>query len=367
MRHWFAVIVFFLVLVPCIQCQEKEDTLSGPGKVYLILKNINFIKNNEYFNPIVEGYTLVGYFIQPEIVFSPSKKVKLQLGTHLLNYAGADNISQVKLVFSTTYNFTENTFLTLGTLNGSDKHRMLDPHFDKERLYNTYVEDGLQFVTENDHIFSDTWVSWENFIFKGDTTREIFTSGESFRFISARLADVLRVEIPIQLQFKHYGGQISNYSEHVETFFNLSGGIRINFDIGQGRLGTAGIEYIQFLFNELTKTNQLGITNGSASWFRFHYKYKQFYFGSYYWRSHDFFAPNGNPIYSSVSDIQKNIIISNRAIWTNSLYLTVNPVDYLEIYLGFDSYYDLNLKRMDTALALHLNFEKLIRLATLNH
>jgi hypothetical protein len=366
MRHLFTIILFLLVFISGVCCQEKADTLSVPGIVYLKLKNINFVKNNEYFNPVIEGYTLIGYFIQPEIVYSPSKKVRLQLGTHLLNYAGAARISQAKLVFSTTYNFTENTFLTLGTLSGVDKHRMLDPHFDNERIYKANLEDGLQFVTENDHIFSDTWINWENFIFKGDTTREIFTFGESFRYKSARIADVFRVEIPVQLQFSHFGGQISNYSGSVETYFNLAAGMRINFDIDRGRFGTAGIEYLQFINNELTKTGASGVTRGYASWLRFHYNYKPIYFGSYYWKGHNFFAPNGNPIYSSVSTVTENLIVPDRAIWTNSLYLTFHPLDYLEIFLGFDAYYDLNLKHMDTAMTLHLYLNKLIKLVTLN-
>jgi hypothetical protein len=340
--------------------------LSEPGIVSLSLKNINFIKNNEYFNPVIEGYTLIGYFIQPEIVYSPSKKVRLQLGTHLLNYAGANRISQAKLVFSTTYNFSENTYLTLGTLNGVDKHRMLDPHFDNERIYKANLEDGLQFVTENDHIFSDTWINWENFIFKGDTIREIFTFGESFRYISAKISDIFSVEVPVQLQFKHYGGQISNYNEHVETYFNYAAGVRINFDIAGKRLGIAGLEYLYFHYSELQTGVDDLITTGYASWFRFHYNYKTIYFGSYYWKGHNFFAPNGNAIYSSVSTVTENLIVPDRAIWTNSLYLTFHPLDYLEIYLGFDAYYDLNLKHMDTALALHLYLNKLIRLATLN-
>ena len=57
----------------------------------------------------------------------------------------------------------------------------------------------------------DTWVSWENYIFKGDSTREIFTFGESFRYTSSPIADFVHFEVPVQLQLKHHGGQISNY------------------------------------------------------------------------------------------------------------------------------------------------------------
>jgi hypothetical protein len=222
-------------------------------------------------------------------------------------------------------------------------------------------------VTETEHIFSDNWLSWENFIFKGDTTREVFTTGESFRYTSGKIGNTFTLEIPVQFQFKHYGGQISNYREHIETYFNLAAGLRINLDIAEKRIGTAGIEYLQFINNELSKRGPNGVTKGYASWIRFHYNYKAVYFGSYYWKSHNFYAPDGNGIYSSVSLRDIKAVIPDRKIWTNSLYLTFHPLNYLEIYFGFDAYYDLNLKRIDPAMALHMSFNKLIRLATLKN
>jgi hypothetical protein len=365
MKYLFTIALILTTSIPIISGQENPESKSKQENLYLSLRNVNFIKNNEYFNPIVEGYTLVGYFIQPAIVYSPSEKVRLQLGTHILNYAGADKISQAKLVFSTTYNFSEETYLTIGTLNGSDKHRMFDPHFDLERFYTGYAEDGLQFVTVNNYFFNDTWLSWENFIFKGDTTREVFTFGESFKYTSGRIADIFQIETPIQFQLKHRGGQISNYSEHVETYFNLGTGVRINFDLGQKRFGTAGVEYLKFIYNEFTQKAENDIMKGGASWIRLHYNYKWLYLGSYFWKSHNFFAPNGNAVYSSVSEINEDIIIPDRKIWTNSIYLTFLPLSYLEIFLGLDTYYDLNRKRIDTSTTLHLSFEKLIKLATI--
>jgi hypothetical protein len=89
------------------------------------------------------------------------------------------------------------------------------------------------------------------------------------------------------------------------------------------------------------------------------------YVGAAYWKAHNFYSPNGNGIYSSVSDYQANIIIPDRKIITNYFYLTLLPSSYLELYLGLETYYDIDLKRMDSSLTLHLNFEKLIKLATL--
>jgi hypothetical protein len=365
----YPVITFLTILITNwnIYGQISGEPGIQPGDLSLKVKNINFVKNNEYFNPTIEGYTLLGFFFQPVLVYSPSTKVNLRAGIHLLKYSGTGKFSQARPVFSTTLNLSEKTSLTIGSLSGSDKHRLFDPHFNNERLYNAYVEDGFQLTTSNNQLFSDTWLSWENFIFKGDSTREIFTFGESFRYTSQPIADFLRVEIPLQFQFKHFGGQISNYPEHVETYFNLAAGLGINFDLAQKKYGEAGIEYLQFINNELNGETQSGISHGYASWLRLHYTYKALYIGAAYWKSHNFYAPNGNFIYSSISDYQVNVVVHDRKIISNCFYLKLLPESYLELFLALDTYYDIDLKRLDNAITLHLNFDKLIRLATLKH
>jgi hypothetical protein len=365
----YLVIIFFgiLVIIWNLNGQVTHETGTQPGELSLRIKSINFVKNNEYYNPVIEGYTLPGFFFQPELVYSPSGKVTLRAGTYLLKYSGTKKFSQVRPVFSTTLNLSDKTSLTIGSLSGCDKHRLFDPHFDSERMYSAYAEDGLQFTSSDDHLFTDTWLSWENFIFKGDSTREIFTFGESFRYTSSLVADFLQFEVPFQMQFKHFGGQISNYPEHVETYFNLATGLRINFNLAQKRYGQAGIEYLQFINNELNGESQSGISHGYASWVRLHYTYKAFYIGAAYWKAHNFFAPNGNTIYGSVSDYQVNVVVPERKIITNYFYLTLLPESYLELFLGLETYYDVDLKRLDNAIALHLNFDKLIKLSTLKH
>lgn len=362
------ITIHLLLFASCILSgQAGEETPTQPGELFLRVKSINFIKNNEYFNPLIEGYTLIGFFFQPELVYSPSGKVTLRAGTHLLKYSGAKKFSQIKPVFSASLKLTEKAVLTLGSLSGSDSHQLFDPHFNRERLYTDYLEDGFQLTTSNDHIFNDTWISWENFIFKGDSTREVFTFGESFRYKSSMISDIMQIEIPFQIQFKHFGGQISNYSEHVETFFNLATGIGLNFKPEQSRYGEAGIEYLQFINNQLNGGSQSGVTHGYASWLRFHYTYKVFSVGAAYWRAHNFYAPNGNAIYGSVSDYQPNVVVHDRRLITNFLSVNILPESYLELFLGLETYYDVDLKRLDNSVTLHLNFDKLIKLVTLKH
>jgi hypothetical protein len=386
MTRYLSVTVILLIFSAWnIYGQTGDETGKTNGELSIRIKSLSFFKDNEYFNTIgqskfnlisslpgfvdksqwVEGYTLVGFFLQPEFVYSPSNKVTIRAGAHLLKYSGLKKFSEIKPVFSATVKLMESTSLTIGSLSGSDRHQLFDPHFNSERLYTDYSEDGFQSTTSTDHIFNDNWTSWEKFIVKGDSIREIFTIGESFKYTSSTVADFLQFEVPVQFQFKHFGGQISNFPEHIETYFNFASGLRVNIDVAEKRYGQAGIEYLRFFNNEFPRRPVSGITHGNASWYRFHYTYKVFYFGLYYWQSHNFFAPNGNSIYGSVIDTRSTFVIPDRKIITNAIFLTLTPESYISLYVGVESYYDVCLKRMDNAITLHLNFDKLIKLTTL--
>ena len=362
MKHLLLVIVFSLNFIfPVISQTDTKDQKKEIGDLSLGLRNINFVKNNEYYSPVIEGYTLVGYFFQPTLVYSPNSKLHISGGVHLLYYAGTKGFTIAKPVFSTRYNFSDKTSLTIGTLNGSDKHQMFDPHFDLERGYSAYAEDGFQFVSAGDSYFNDTWISWENFIFKGDTTREIFTFGQSFRYKTPEIAGFISAEFPVQLQAKHKGGQISNYDESVETYLNLAAGPKLNFPIADNRFGTLSVEYTKFIYRQVPPEPLL-MNSGQADWFRFYYTYKILSVMEGYWKSHDFYAPNGNTIYSSVSDYQDGLIVPDRKILTTSFYLTAHPVEGLELFFGMDFYYDMIRKKTDSSMALHLSFDRLVHL-----
>lgn len=365
MRSRALIIIILTLTVFPLKGQDNSVISPSAQNIYFSFRNINFIRNNEYSNPVTEGYTLIGYFLHPEIIYLPSEKISLKIGAHLLSYSGTNRYSLIKPLFSTTYYFARNSFITIGSLAGSETHRMSDPHFSRERLYNSYSEDGFQLKHLGEHFFSDTWLSWENFIFKGDAEREIFTAGESFRFTSSPISGFLRIEIPVQLQLKHYGGQISNYPEKVETYLNASTGVRLAILPASEKSGTSGLEYLYFRGSSLTKNAPSGIESGNGNWLKIFYGFKSSEIEAGFWTSRDFFAPNGNYIFGSVSDHLENVTVHSRKIITGSLSFTLRPESFIELYIGFDGYYDIDLKRFDNALTLHMRFDKLFRLMSL--
>ena len=60
-------------------------------KLFLHIENKNFFKNNEYFNRLNEGYTLLGFVAQPSLVYSPGKTTRLEAGGSFLKYSGRSN------------------------------------------------------------------------------------------------------------------------------------------------------------------------------------------------------------------------------------------------------------------------------------
>jgi hypothetical protein len=361
MKKLYTACLLFISLFASVHA-ETGVASADTGILSFRFKNINFLRDDEYANPITEGYTLIGFIIQPTLVYSPVSRLTLSLGAQIQSYAGAAKINSPALIFSTSYKISKRWTITLGSLDGCDKHRMDDPHYYRERLYTAYTESGLRLFMEDANIFNDVWVNWENFIFKGDTTREIFHIGESFNYLSPEFWNGFSFEMPVQMIAKHMGGQISNYPEHVETFYNFSLGLRINYNIAGGTYGRIGIEYQQFRFQFVSLHGNIGIKYGNAFWLRLHYDLGSFYFGSYYWKGHDFYAPDGNPIYSSISDRTPDLIIPDRSIWTNSVYFTIHPIKNFELFTGVDLYYDMLAKHLDEALTLHLRFDQMITL-----
>lgn len=385
MRFPALAFCIFLMTSSMASAQGDSEPDSLTNRLSLNMKSLNFFRNDEYFNPIkasdfmlaselpwnvdkslwVEGYTLTGFFFRPELVYNLSSKITLRAGGHFLKFWGADRFSQVRPVFAASLNLTGNTVLTIGSLSGSEKHKMFDPHFDKERIYTDYAEDGFQVLTKSKNFFNDAWISWENFIFKGDNERESFTFGESFRYVSPSIAELMDFEFPIQVQFRHFGGQISNYNEHVTTFFNVAGGLRANFKIEEQRFGQAGIEYTRFYNKVIPGRDTYIIKKGHADWWRLHYNYKILSFMAGYWHAHDFYSPNGNPLYASIYVFDSDYVIHDRKLLTADAHINVLPHSSLELYFGIETFYDIPDRRLDHAATIHLNFEKLFRIADL--
>jgi hypothetical protein len=295
-----------------------EDRSGETGKLSFLFTSTGFFRNHEYFNPITEGYTLTGSHLRPLLAWTPVNALEIRGGLYMALWSGYEGGPEIKPVFSTTVHLSPNLKLTAGSLGGIDLHDMLDPHFRKDLFYTSFQEEGLQVLFTSNNISSDTWIDWERFTFHGDNGREEFTFGESFMLNTGKITGNLRMEFPTQLLIKHRGGQISNYTAPVETHMNIAAGTGIIAGDGSAR-GTSRLDITFFLYHTGKELPGIPFTSGNALWIRGGHRFRNLDASAGLWFSDNFYSPNGNMMFSSVSDYRPGTVITNRRLLTGSI------------------------------------------------
>ncbi len=202
--------------------------IADSNRLSLSIYNTDFIKNNEYFSPIVSGYTLIGYLLQARLAYQVAPNVKIEAGIHLQKYSGLDKFTEVKPIFTVNYQPFSWANIIIGTLYGSANHRMIDPLFDIERYYKNNIEDGAQLLINHPRIHADLWLNWEQFIMKHSTFQEKIVAGFSAEIPLIDTSKRTILSIPVQCLLAHKGGQDLNLPDHViETLLNADYGLHV--------------------------------------------------------------------------------------------------------------------------------------------
>lgn len=333
------------------------DTVTS-ARLAVSFGSISFFRNHEYFNQITEGYTLSGSHLKPLLVWAPADNIKVSGGVFASIWSGYEGSPDILPVFSVSLDINRNTRLTVGSLQGPDRHRMFDQHYAQEKVYTSFVEDGVQLLFRGRRIFSDTWVDWERHIFRGDYFREEFTVGESFIYTTGDAGDRVRFEIPVQMLAKHHGGQISSYEGQVETHINLAAGTRMVFNPGEAAMpgeGGTGLSVTAFKYHSMKELAHMPFSNGRALMLAGDHTWRSLFFKAGIWMSENFYSPNGNMMFSSLSDYRDGLTVPRRVLLAGSVNLNRSwSTGLLNLFLGFDWYYDLKENHFDHSLTLHL-------------
>ena len=84
------------------EAYKLAHTASG-GDIRLSLNSFTFFKDNEYFNDIVQGYTLFGTQLNPQLVYYPTKDLRLEAGVFLWKDFGNPQLKQVRPTYRVTW------------------------------------------------------------------------------------------------------------------------------------------------------------------------------------------------------------------------------------------------------------------------
>lgn len=150
--------VFFLLILLIVsyfsEAQVNNQALlhaiplkeGNANEIRINVQALGFVKNNEYFNKIADGYTLFGYQLQPSVSYQPSKDVIIQAGVLLWKDFGAAGYEDIAPTFTIKLR-RKQWELLFGTLEGNLNHGYIEPLYDFERLVSNRLEHGVQYLS----------------------------------------------------------------------------------------------------------------------------------------------------------------------------------------------------------------------------
>jgi len=309
----------------CAQVSEKVfrtdyrlDTLKT-GSLSVDIDNISFFRNIESPKTIVPGYTLPGFWLQAKAVYHPAENVKLEAGVHSLWFWGADSYpayayskladwndgrsscaAHLSPYFRAQVALSPQVNIVLGNLYGGASHRLVEPLYNPELNLTADPETGVQLLYDTRWLHLDGWVNWETFIYNMDTKQEAFTAGISALFQANKPGSTWYVYFPLQALAQHRGGQIDDTDLPVQTMVNgaLGAGIEHNTD---GRLLQKLSLEIDMLASRQLAGDLWNFKRGSGIYVAASAELMNVRVKTAWWRSKDFIAMYGNPLFGVMS------------------------------------------------------------------
>ncbi|MBF9223990.1 hypothetical protein [Hymenobacter ruricola] len=329
------------------------------GELRLAISSFTFFKDNEYFNKIVDGYTLFGTQLNPQLIYYPTKELRLEAGIFLWKDFGNPELKQIRLTYRATWTKDKHQFI-LGNIRANLNHGYVEPLFNFERVMLNPLEEGLQYRHLGNRLFLDVWVDWQRQQYRYSNYQEEIAGGLSSSY---RLSDDYRewqVKVPFQFTATHHGGQIDTLNKPLQTLFNEAIGL-------EARRALAGSAVQAFRFNGYV----LGFQDHS---FAFQLPYKQgraLYLNTTletryadvmlsYWRGQRFVAPLGGDLYQSVSRTvaDPGFTDKNRQLLFVRLLRDFRIADAAALTVRVEPVYDFNAQLLDFSLGVYLNFRQ---------
>ena len=360
--RWFSVLVGLLFIGDSF-AQINYDFRTGDApfdttkanQLIFELDNHNFFKNNEYFGVSAEGYTLLGYLLEPSLTYYAGKRLQLKAGVSALKYHGKETFAEVVPVLSARLKLLPEFEMIMGSLQGNVQHQLSEPLYDTEWLYTKPVENGLQFLYEGKKLWADVWLNWEQFIQVGDTFPEILTFGLSTCSQLLKSGNGWNLTAPVQMLVRHTGGQIDEGDVPMQTTVNASLGVETSKQTG-GFLNTLTWFGSWLGYSDVTDSNALGINKGHALYTGLKSEGRKGLALLGYWDAHNFIAPKGSPLFQSVSAYDQTVVIPNRQLITGKLAYYKTFQKNIRLSVMVEGYYDLPNAQFDYAYGLHLAF-----------
>ena len=223
------------------------------GDLRVSLNAFIFFKDNEYFNKIVEGYTLYGTQLNPQLVYYPTKDLRLEGGVFLWKDFGNPLLQQVRPTFRATWT-TGKQQIILGNIRPNLHHNYIEPMFNFERVMLNPLEEGIQMRYHGKRLFVDQWVDWQRQQYRYSNYQEEVAGGLSSSYRISPDGSRWHVALPFQFTAIHHGGQIDTLDKPLQTVFNEAFGLEARLPLAGPNCAGRALQRLRLGFQDYSFT-----------------------------------------------------------------------------------------------------------------
>lgn len=355
------IFIFLFLIAPNIFGQLNNTVFSDSialdstknNQLNFQVKGLSFIKNNEYFSPIISGATHFGQQIHPKLNYQLNNKTVFQLGVFIQKNFGVNVNYQFTPTYSVKYQ-NKGLSLIFGNLEGNLQHQFIEPIYNFEHVFNRVIEEGIQLKYNHQKFKSDIWINWrkkENLITL--TEQEQIEGGAVLAYFLVN-KNKISFSILSQSSIFHKGGQFYNGSAPVFTSVNQSIGFKFKYNLPDN-----------YFINQISTENHfvyftsgldsLPFNQGNGIYLNTQVSTKYGNFMLSYWEGNNYINLLGGDLYSSVSKIS-NYTETNRQLLFLRWMKDVKLSEQLTFTARIEPYYDFKNKLLEHNIGLYLNY-----------
>ena len=260
--------------------------------------SLSFLKNTEYFNPIVKGRTLFGNQFNPKLVYQPSANVRIEAGVYAWKDFGNTKFSDIAPTFTVKIKKDSLQFL-FGTLEGNLNHRLIEPLYNFDRFITHRLENGVQLLYAKPAFYLDGWIDWQQMIYDQSPFQEKIFAGVNTH-LRLTQTENWKLNTVFQATIKHQGGQINTGGGPVSTSLNTALGIKLAWTNPTVSF-LKGISTEHYWTHLQTDNPDLVFKNGNGLYLNLTAHYKPFDLMLSYWNGASYVSPLGGDLYQSLS------------------------------------------------------------------
>lgn len=318
---------------------------SNIKKIQFKFNSLVYIKNNEYFNEIADGYTLIGYYLNPKVAYRLHEKVQIEAGLFLRKEYGSNGLKEIEPTFTVQIKQNDWRFL-FGNIEGNISHRMIEPLTSFERLLSQPLEHGFQAKYQRKDTFFDGWLDWQQTTIAGKTNQERIWAGMNY-FSKTIVINDIKFQGIAQASIYHRGGQNIQTLLPVRTMINPALGLRIKKTLMKNQTVTFDNYYVGYFESPL---------QGTAYYLNTFWQNPKYQVGFSYWYGSFFNSPFGNDLMMSSSRKfnNDNYYENSRNILIMRLVRDWNITNKVNVSLRIEPYFDFQNRILEHSEGLYL-------------